>query len=70
MQANHAEPGGRFSTSGAAAAYDNLQAAILRLATRPTPRAVGSERQELNARVERALEAYREYMRSVEPASA
>lgn len=47
------------------AAFDNLQSAILRLADRPSARPGTSERQELNARVERALTAYREYMKAM-----
>ncbi|MEX1248922.1 MAG: hypothetical protein WEA61_10625 [Anaerolineales bacterium] len=46
-----------------AVAFENLQAAILRLHTKRDYRPTGAERHELRAMVDRALEAYREYMR-------
>ncbi len=47
------------------AALQTLQTAIVRLATKPPGRPGNNQRQELNALVEQALEAYREYMKAV-----
>ncbi len=52
-----------------AAAFDALQAAILRLASKPLIRPGNHGRQELGALVEQALKAYREYMKVVETAA-
>ncbi|MEX1143641.1 MAG: hypothetical protein WEC16_02285 [Anaerolineales bacterium] len=49
-----------------AAAFDNLQTAILRLASKPPARPGGFDRQELGTLVEQALDAYRQYMRTVD----
>lgn len=46
-------------------AFDDLQAAIVRLAVKQDMRVDGARR-ELRANVGRALEAYREYMKAVE----
>lgn len=46
-------------------ALQNLQTAIVRLATKPVARPGAQQRQELNALVEQALEAYRKYMKVV-----
>ncbi len=54
------------SPAPASPALDNLQAAILRLAAKPPLRPGGSGRQELNLLVGQALQAYREYMRTVQ----
>jgi len=46
-------------------ALQNLQTAIVRLATKPQVRPGTQQRQELNALVEQALEAYRKYMKAI-----
>ena len=46
----------------AAAAFENLQTAILRLASKPPARPGSFGRQEIGALVEQALDAYRQYM--------
>ena len=46
-------------------AFQNLQTAIVRLATKPQVRPGARQRQELNALVEQALEAYRKYMKAI-----
>ncbi len=46
-------------------AFQNLQTAIVRLATKPQLRPGAQPRQELNTLVERALEAYRQYMKAI-----
>jgi hypothetical protein len=46
-------------------ALQNLQTAIVRLATKPQVRLGTQQRQELNALVEQALEAYRKYMKAI-----
>ncbi len=46
------------------AALQNLQTAIVRLATKPQLRPGAQQRQELNTLVEQALEAYRQYMKA------
>jgi hypothetical protein len=46
-----------------AAAFENLQAAILRLATQQPIRPGNHGRQDIGALVEQALRAYREYMK-------
>jgi hypothetical protein len=43
----------------------NLQTAVVRLATKPQVRPGAQQRQELNAMVEQALEAYRKYMKVI-----
>lgn len=48
-------------------ALDRLQTAILRLASKPSARPTGFGRQELGSLVEKALEAYRQYMQVVSP---
>lgn len=48
-------------------ALQTLQTAIVRLATKPSARPGAQQRRELNALVEQALEAYREYMKAVSP---
>lgn len=50
----------------AAAAFENLQTAILRLASKPPARPGGFARQDFGSLVEQALEAYRQYMQVVE----
>lgn len=47
-----------------AAAFENLQAAILRLHTKKDYRANAGERHELRTMVDQALEAYRAYMKA------
>lgn len=47
------------------AALQTLQTAIVRLAAKQPVRPGTQERQELNALVEQALEAYREYMKAM-----
>jgi hypothetical protein len=46
-------------------AFQNLQSAIVRLATKPQVRPGAQQRQELNALVDQALEAYRRYMKVI-----
>jgi hypothetical protein len=46
-------------------AFQNLQTAIVRLATKPQVRPGAQQRQELNALVEQALDAYRHYMKAI-----
>jgi len=55
----------RSSGGWQAAAFNNLQSAILRLASKPAVRPGNSSRSELSALVEQALVAYREYMKTV-----
>lgn len=55
----------RSSGGRQAVAFNNLQTAILRLASKPAVRPGSSSRNELSALVEQALEAYREYMKTV-----
>jgi hypothetical protein len=47
------------------AALQTLQTAIVRLATKPVARPGAQQRQQLNALVEQALEAYRKYMKAI-----
>ena len=47
------------------AAFEDLQAAILRLATKPPVRPGTSDRQQFGALVNDALKAYRDYMKAV-----
>ncbi|MEX2143159.1 MAG: hypothetical protein WD740_01070 [Anaerolineales bacterium] len=47
------------------AALDNLQAAIIRLASQPSVRPGSSAQRDLGVLVEQALSAYREYMKTV-----
>ena len=47
------------------ASLQTLQNAIVRLATKQPVRPGTQQRQELNALVEQALEAYREYMKAM-----
>lgn len=49
-----------------ALAFENLQTAILRLASKPPIRPGTHARQELGSLVEQALAAYRQYMKVVE----
>jgi hypothetical protein len=51
------------------AALQTLQTAIVRLATKPAAKPGAQQRQELNALVEQALEAYRVYMGTTHPLS-
>ena len=55
----------RSSGGRQAVAFNNLQTAILRLASKPAVRPDNTSRNELSALVEQALEAYREYMKTV-----
>lgn len=60
MQTTHSPA---LINSSQEAALQNLQTAIVRLASKPPGGPAASSRQDLTTLVEQALEAYREYMK-------